>query len=411
MKQRVVITGMGLVSPIGSDIETVTESLKQGRCGITAATQFDTQATGISVAGEVGNFDPTEFIPKRESRRLDRFTQMAVVAALKAWNSAEIEENSIDATRVGVILGSGMGGLQTICEQDRVLISEGPRSVSPLFVPKSIINVAAGNISIRLGLHGPCYGLVSACSSGTDAIGQAFWAVKEGRMDAVLVGGAEAVLTELAVQGFHQMQAITERSEPARASIPFDEERDGFVMGEGAAFMLIESEASAAKRGARIYAEIGGYGQTCDAFHMTAPHSEGTYAAMAMRLAVEEAGLSLEDVDYINAHGTSTPLNDKTESLAISLLFGEHAKKLLVSSTKSMTGHMLGAAGAMEAAVCTIALNEGFAPPTIGLKNEGEGCNLDYVKGAMRAAQLRVALSNSFGFGGHNSTLLIKKYQ
>jgi 3-oxoacyl-[acyl-carrier-protein] synthase II len=411
MKNRVVMTGMGAVSPIGSEIKIITENLKKGTCGIKQATQFDVEATGITCAGEVNDFDPTTHINKREARRLDRFTQMGMVAALKAWEHSQITESDYDAMRVGVILGSGMGGLNTVREQQDVLKKDGPRAVSPLFVPKSIINIAAGLIAIRLGLHGPCYGIVTACSSGTDAIGHAYMAVKEGRLDAVLVGGAESVLNELAVQGFHQMQALSESKDPSRASIPFDEARQGFVMAEGAAFILIENEASALKRHATVYGEIAGYGQTCDAHHMTAPFSEGTYAAEAMCIAVKEAGLSLEDVDYINAHGTGTPLNDKTETTAVIKAFGEHAKSLIISSTKSMTGHMLGGAGAMEAIISAIAINESFAPPTIGLQNEGEGCTLDYTKGKKRDAEINVVISNSFGFGGHNSSLLIKKYR
>lgn len=411
MKNRVVITGMGAVSPIGSELETITKSLKNGACGIKKATQFDTKATGVTCAGEVTDFDPTTHIKKREARRLDRFTQMGMVAALKAWEHSQITEEDYDALRVGVILGSGMGGLNTICEQQDVLQNDGPRSVSPLFVPKSIINIAAGLIAIRLGLHGPCYGLVTACSSGTDAIGQAYIAVKEGRLDAVLVGGAESVLNELAVQGFHQMQALSESEDPLRASIPFDQDRQGFVMSEGAAFILIENETVALKRNATIYSEIAGYGQTCDAYHMTAPYNEGTYAAEAMSLAVKEAGLSLNEVDYINAHGTGTPLNDKTETTAVIKAFGEHANKLIISSTKSMTGHMLGAAGAMEAIICSLSMNEGFVPPTIGLQNEGEGCTLNYAKGEKINANIDVTISNSFGFGGHNSSLLIKNYK
>jgi 3-oxoacyl-[acyl-carrier-protein] synthase II len=307
------------------------------------------------------------------------------------------------------MLGSGMGGLDVICEQYVELRTNGPRAVSSLFIPKAIINTTAGVIAIRLGLHGPCLSVVTACSSGADAIGQAYYAVKEGRADAMLVGGAEAVMVDLAVQGFHQMQALSESADPHRASIPFDKDRQGFVMGEGAAFLLIESEAHAFRRGGKALGEIAGYAQTCDAHHITAPQPGGEYAAKAMALAMADAGIDKAEVGYINAHGTSTPLNDATESAAIGLCFGEHAGKLLVSSTKSMTGHMLGAAGAFEAVITQCALNAGIAPPTIGLETEGEDCHLNYVKGKSQKMDTHYALSNSFGFGGHNSCIVLKK--
>jgi 3-oxoacyl-[acyl-carrier-protein] synthase II len=358
----------------------------------------------------VKDFDPEKYITKREQKRMARFTRFAVTAAMQAWEQSGMEDSGFDDERVGVVLGSGMGGLDTICEQYDELKEHGPRSVSSLFIPKCIINTTAGTISMRLGLHGICLAVVTACATGTDAIGQAMFAVREGRMDAVLVGGAESVMTELAVQGFHQMQALSESADPLRASIPFDKDRQGFVMGEGAAFMLIESEAHAKKRGAKILGIVAGYAQTCDAFHITAPQPEGKYAARAMELAILDAGLEKNEIGYVNAHGTSTPLNDVGESAAIELCFGEHAKKLLVSSTKSMTGHMLGAAGAFEAVISSMALTQGIAPPTIGLETEGEGCNLDYVKGKARKMNAKYAISNSFGFGGHNSCVVLGKY-
>ncbi len=409
MGNKVMITGMGAVSPIGFSAEESFRAAVAGVCGIREATAFDAERTGIRVAGQVAGFDPSQYISTREAKRMARFTQFAVVAALQAWAQSGIEGGNYDSERVGVVLGSGMGGLDVICEQEEELRKNGPRAVSSLFIPKAIINTAAGTIAIRLGLHGPCFGMVTACSSGADAIGHAYYAVKEGRADAMLVGGAEAVFTELAVQGFHQMQALSESSDPARASLPFDSERQGFVMGEGAAFLLIESEAHMIRRGGTALGQVAGYAQTCDAHHITAPQPGGQYAARAMALAMADAGIDAAKVGYINAHGTGTPLNDATESAAIELCFGEHAKRLLVSSTKSMTGHMLGAAGAFEAVVTQLALNEGIAPPTIGLQTEGEGCNLDYVKDSARRMDARYALSNSFGFGGHNSCLVLKK--
>jgi 3-oxoacyl-[acyl-carrier-protein] synthase II len=409
MGNQVMITGMGVVSPIGFSAEEAFRNAAEGVLGIREATCFNAELTGIRVAGQIEGFDPSRYITTREAKRMARFSQFAVYAAMQAWEQSGIESGSYDAERVGVILGSGMGGLDVICEQYEELRTSGPRSVSSLFIPKAIINTTAGAIAIRLGLHGPCFSVVTACSTGADAIGQAYYAVKEGRMDAVLVGSAESTMVELAVQGFHQMQALSESADPRRASIPFDRDRTGFVMGEGAAFLLLESEAHLNRRGGRALGQVAGYAQTCDAHHITAPQPGGEYAAKAMALAVADAGIEKTDIGYINAHGTSTPLNDATESAAIEVCFGGHAKSLLVSSTKSMTGHMLGAAGAFEAVVTQCALNAGIAPPTIGLETEGEGCNLDYVKGKARKMDARYALSNSFGFGGHNSCIVLKK--
>ncbi len=408
MGNEVMITGMGIVSPIGFSAEEAFKAAVTGVCGIREATCFDTEYTGIRAAGQVMDFDPSQFITSREAKRMARFTQFAVFAAHQAWEQSGIKNGNFDAERIGVMLGSGMGGLDVICEQVEELRVNGPRAVSSLFIPKAIINTAAGVIAIRLGLHGPCLSVVTACSSGADAIGQAYYAVREGRADAMLVGGAESVMVALAVQGFHQMQALSE-AEPERASIPFDKDRQGFVMGEGAAFLLIESAAHVKKRGGKAKGQIAGYAQTCDAHHITAPQPGGEFAAKAMALAIEDAGINKTDIGYINAHGTGTPLNDATESAAIEMCFGDYAKSLLVSSTKSMTGHMLGAAGAFEAVITQCALNEGIAPPTIGLKTEGEGCSLDYVKGKAKQMNARYALSNSFGFGGHNSCIVLKK--
>jgi 3-oxoacyl-[acyl-carrier-protein] synthase II len=406
---KVYITGMGAVSPIGMNAAESFEAAMAGVSGISRPEGFDAELTQIFAAGQVKNFTPEPYVSKREAKRMARFTQMAIVAALQAWEQSGMQGSGFDAERVGVLLGSGMGGLDVICEQYEELRTNGPRAVSSLFIPKAIINTTGGLIAIRLGLYGPCYSIVTACSSGADAIGQAYYAVREGRVDAILVGGAESVMTELAVQGFHQMGALSESVDPDKASIPFDKDRQGFVIGEGAAFMLLESEESVKQRGAKVLGELAGYAQTCDAHHVTAPQPEGIQAARAMTLAMKDAGITKEQVGYINAHGTSTPLNDACESAAIETCFGEYASQLKVSSTKSMTGHMLGAAGAFEAVISLCALNAGIAPPTIGLETEAEDCRLNYVKGKAQSISCEYALSNSFGFGGHNSCLVLKK--
>ncbi len=408
---RVVITGAGIISPLGKDAKTTWEGVKEGRLGIGASDRFDSENIGVYMAGEVKDFDYSKYLTSREARRLDRFSQFAFVAASDALEDSGINLDDYERTRIGVVLGSGMGGLLTTTQEFTKLMEKGPKSVSPLFIPKSIINLAAGYISLKHDLRGPSTSVVSACASGTDALGAAYHMLKEGRCDAVLAGGSEAVICDFAVMGFHQMQALSESQDPKRASIPFDRDRDGFVMGEGAGFFMLETYEGAKKRGANIIAEIAGYGQTCDASHITAPREDGLMAAAAMEQAVKMAGLELTDVEYINAHGTSTPLNDMTETKAIHVCFGEHAKNLMVSSTKSMTGHLLGASGAVEAFVCAKAVSEGFVPATIGLENEADNCDLDYVKGKGRKLDIKVAISNSFGFGGHNAVLLIKKME
>jgi 3-oxoacyl-[acyl-carrier-protein] synthase II len=408
---RVVITGAGIISPLGNDAKTTWEGVREGRLGVFVSDRFDAEAIGVYTAGEVHDFDYSKYLSTREARRLDRFSQFAYTAASEAIEDSGIDFDGYDRTRLGVVLGSGMGGLLTTTEELTKLIGKGPKSVSPLFIPKSIINLAAGYISLKYDLRGPSTSVVSACASGTDALGAAFHMVRDGRCDAVLAGGSEAVINDFSVMGFHQMQALSVNRNPAKASRPFDRDRDGFVMGEGAGFLVLETYEGAKKRGANIIAEIGGYGQTCDANHITAPREDGLMAAAAMEQAVKMAGHELCDVDYINAHGTSTPLNDVTETKAINVCFKEHAKKLAVSSTKSMTGHLLGAAGAVEAFVAAKAVKEGFVPATIGLENESGDCDLDYVKGQGRNQDIKIALSNSFGFGGHNAVLLIKKVE
>ena len=406
---EVFITGIGAVSPIGMTARESFSAAVAGKSGISKPEQFSSEITQIFAAGQIKDFSPEPYVNKREAKRMARFTQMAIVAAAQAWEEAGLKPEEYDPERVGVVLGSGMGGLDVICEQYAELVNNGPRSVSSFFIPKAIVNTTAGLIAIRYGLNGPCYSLVTACASGADAIGHAYYAVREGRADAMLVGGAESVMIELAVQGFHQMGALSESEDVSRASIPFDRERQGFVIGEGAAFLLLESEASVKRRGAKPLGSLAGYAQTCDAHHITAPQPEGKQAARAMAEAIRDAGIAKEQIGYINAHGTSTPLNDATESAAIEACFGAHANALKVSSTKSMTGHMLGAAGAFEAVLSLLALNEGIAPPTIGLEQEDEVCRLNYVKGTAQKLESDYALSNSFGFGGHNSCLVLKR--
>ena len=406
---EVFITGVGAVSPIGMTARESFSAAVAGKSGISTPEQFSSEITQIFAAGQIKDFSPEPYVNKREAKRMARFTQMAIVAAAQAWEEAGLKPEEYDPERVGVVLGSGMGGLDVICEQYAELVNNGPRSVSSFFIPKAIVNTTAGLIAIRYGLNGPCYSIVTACASGADAIGHAYYAVREGRADAMLVGGAESVMIELAVQGFHQMGALSESGDITRASIPFDRERQGFVIGEGAAFLLLESEASVRKRGAKPLGSLAGYAQTCDAHHITAPQPEGKQAARAMAEAIRDAGIAKEQIGYINAHGTSTPLNDATESAAIEACFGEHTNTLKVSSTKSMTGHMLGAAGAFEAVLSLLALNEGIAPPTIGLEHEDEVCRLNYVKGTAQKLDSDYALSNSFGFGGHNSCLVLKR--
>lgn len=404
-----MITGMGAISPIGLNYKDCIENALNGVLGIKRAECFDTELTGIYCDGEAWGFDSSKYITNREAKRMARFTQMAICAAMEAWENSGLKEGEYDKERVGVVIGSGMGGLDIICEQYDEFNINGPRAVSPLFIPKAIINTTAGLITMRLDIHGPCYSVVTACSSSADAIGDAYYAVKEGRMDVAIVGGSEAVIKEFTVQGFHQIQALSESQDPKRASIPFDKDRQGFVIGEGAAFMIIETEEHAKKRGANVLGEIAGYAQTCDAYHVTAPQPEGIWAAKAMENVIKMGSIDKTQVGYINAHGTGTPLNDSCESLAIERCFGDHVKKLLVSSTKSMTGHMLGGAGAFEAVITMGALIAGIAPPTIGLETEGENCNLDYVKGKAKKIDTEYAITNSFGFGGHNSCILLKK--
>jgi len=411
MKKRVVITGMGAVSPIGNDIETFWESIKETKPGIDFITGFDASEIKVSVAGEVKGFDPVQYIDKKEAKRMDRYTQFAIAASKQAFEDSGLEKADYNPERMGVIVGSGIGGLGTIEEQAGKLQSRGPKRISPFFIPMSIVNMASGNVAIALGAKGLCNTVVTACASGTNALGEAFRNLQYGYADIIIAGGTEAAVTLLGVAGFEAMTALSTKDDPSRASIPFDVERDGFVMAEGSGMMVLETLEHAKARNAKIYGEIAGYGFTCDAHHITAPAPGGEGGARAMKLAIEDAGIKPSDVSYINAHGTSTPYNDKFETQAIKTAFGEAARDIPVSLTKSMTGHMLGAAGAIEAIVCAKALQEGFVPATAGLVKPDPECDLDYVPGKGRQQELSYALSNSLGFGGHNASIILKKWE
>ncbi len=410
-KRRVVITGLGVLSPCGNDHRSFWGSLLEGRSGIGPITQFDASAFDARIAGEVRNFDFSPYLDAKELRKTDRFVQFGIAAATMAVKDAGLDLSHMDVNRVGVYVGSGIGGIETFEKQHSVLIEKGPSRVSPFFIPMMILNMASGRISMALGAKGPNFASVSACASGAHAIGEAFRAVARGDCDVMVTGGSEATITPMAVAGFASMRALSERNaEPERASRPFDAARDGFVMGEGAGLVVLESLEHALQRGAAIYCELAGYGSTADAFHITQPAPEGEGAARAMALAIEDASLAPSDVAYINAHGTSTPLNDKFETLAIKSVFGTHAGKLAVSSTKSMTGHLLGAAGGIECVVCALAIKENVVPPTINYETADPDCDLDYVPNVARKMRVRAALSNSLGFGGHNVALLMKEY-
>lgn len=410
--KRVAVTGLGVISPIGNDKSTFWQNIKDGVCGIDKVTRFDASEFSCRVAGEVKDFDASAYIDKKEARRMDRYTQFAIAAAKMALGDSGLELDKLDLKRVGVITGSGIGGMETFEAQARTLIEKGPGRVSPFFIPMMISNIAAAQIAIATGAKGANYNVTSACASGTHAIGEAFHKIKYGDCDVVLAGGAEAAITPLSFAGFCNMKALTTRNDnPKRASIPFDAQRDGFVMGEGAGILILEEMEHAKKRGARIYCEMVGYGATDDAYHMTAPAPDGAGGARAMKLAVDESGVSIEEVDYINAHGTSTPYNDKFETAAIKKVFGDHAYKLAVSSTKSMTGHLLGGAGGVEGVICALSIYDEHIPQTINFENPDPDCDLDYVTDGGRDKIVKYALSNSLGFGGHNSSILFKKYE
>ncbi len=410
MEHRVVITGMGVVSPIGSSMDKFRENLLSGYCGISYITKFDTTDFKVKVAAEVRDFDPLEYMSKIEVNKTDLFTQFAVGAADQAVRDSGIIGN-VDPLRFGVYFGSGIGGFHTFTSEYDNLLNRGPGRVSPHFVPKMISNIAAGQIAIRFGAKGPCISVTTACATGTNSIGEAYRAIKHGYADAVITGGSEASLEPLSVAGFTTCMALTQSDDPNRASIPFDKDRSGFVMGEGAGALVLESYEHAIARGAKIYAEVVGYGSTCDAHHVTAPNPEGTDGGRAISIAMKEAGYTADDCVYINTHGTSTPMNDSTETKAIKLALGEEAAyRAHISSTKSMTGHMLGAAGAVEAIASVIALEKGIVPPTINYKNPDPECDLDITPNEAKEADLTLALSISLGFGGHNGCIALRKF-
>ncbi|MBI6872876.1 beta-ketoacyl-ACP synthase II [Clostridium aciditolerans] len=410
MTKRVVITGLGAVTPVGNDTEAFWNNIKNGVPGIDFIKAFDTENFKVKLAAEVKDFDPLKYLDKKEAKRMDVFCQFAIASAVQAVEDSKLDIENMPKERFGVIVGSGIGGIGIIEKEQTKLLEKGPGRVQPLFIPMIISNMAAGNIAIRFGAKGICTNVVTACATGTNCVGEAFHAIKNDLADVMIAGGTEASITPLSVAGFTSLTALSKSDDPKRASIPFDKERDGFIMGEGAGILILESLEHAQKRGATIYAEVVGYGSTCDAYHITSPDPEGEGAARAMEIAINEAGINKEEVSYINAHGTSTPVNDKFETNAIKRVFGEDAKNIPISSTKSMTGHLLGAAGAIEAIACVKALEEGFIPPTAGYKVPDEECDLDYVPNEGRAAELKYAMSNSLGFGGHNAVILLKKW-
>lgn len=411
MTEKVVITGMGAVTPVGLGVKAYWNGLVEGRSGIGEVTKIDASRLASRIAGELKGFDPQDYMDRKEARRSDPFTHYAVAAATEAMEQSGLDTGEENGNRVGVVIGSGVGGIQTLERQHRILLEKGPGRISPFFVPMMIVDMAAGIVSMKFGARGANFATVSACASGAHAIGEAFRRVKYGELDAALAGGSEACITELCLAGFCAEKALSTRNEdPSGASRPFDAGRDGFVMGEGGGVVVLESERHALARGAEILAEIAGYGATGDAHHLTAPAPEGEGGARGMGLALQEAGLRPEEVDYINAHGTSTLLNDKYETQAVRSVFGDHADRLMISSTKSMTGHLLGAAGAIELVATVLAVRENIAPPTINYRDPDPECDLDYVPNTARRSAIGAALSNSLGFGGHNVTLAVKKY-
>lgn len=406
-RRRVVVTGMGVVSPLGCTVETVWNRMVGGQSGVRAIQSFDASAFDSRIAGEVVEFNVDEFIPKKEQRRLDPFCKYGIASAKLAVVDSGLDFSKENPWRTGVLVGSGIGGLQVLFQQSKVFMERGPSRFSPFMIPQMIVNILSGLIAIEHGLRGPNFAVISACATATHSIGEALRIIREDDADIILAGGAEAPIMELGVGGFCAMRALSKRNDdPTHASRPFDMDRDGFVIGEGAGILVLEEYEHAVKRGARIYCELAGYGRTCDAFHMTAPDEQGTGAAEAMRLAIANARLDPSQIDYINAHGTSTELNDKCETRAIKAALGEaNARKTLISSTKSMTGHLLGAAGAVESLACAMAIQKGVAPPTINYTTPDPECDLDYVPNTARPAKIRACLNNSLGFGGHNASL------
>ena len=412
MNRRVVVSGVGLVSPLAIGTQANWEALCAGRSGIGPITRFDASQYSARIAGEVKGFDPLQFVDKKDVKKMDVFIQFALAASQFAVDDARLEVTGDRADRVGVYIASGIGGFQTIEREHEELLKGGPRRISPFFIPASIINLAAGQVSIRFNARGPNLATCTACTASAHAIGEAFEIIRRGDADVMIAGGSEAAITPMGVGGFAAMRALSTRNdEPSKASRPFDKDRDGFVMGEGAGIIILEDLDSARQRGASIYAELVGYGLTSDAYHLTGQPEEAHGAIRSMTMALKKAGIPPTSVDYINAHGTSTPINDPTETLGVKSLFGEHAYRLAMSSTKSMTGHLLGAAGGLEAGITALAIKHQIAPPTVNLDTADPACDLDYVPHKARAMTIRYALSNSFGFGGTNGTLLLKRYE
>ena len=411
--KRVVVTGLGVVSPVGNDVPSFWQSLTEGKCGIGPITAFDTTEYKVKIAAEVKDFDPLLYMDKNEARKQDAFSRYAVAASAQAMQDSGLESGgNIDPFRLGVYIGTGTGGMQTFMQEAGKLFEKGPGRVSPFFVPMMIGNMAAGNVALKFGAQGPSLPIMTACATSTNAIGEAYRTIKHGYADAIIAGGSEATVIEMAVAGFTNCMALTQNTDPASASIPFDKRRNGFVMGEGSGVLVLEEYEHAVARGAHIYAEVCGYGNTNDAHHMTAPDPDAKGSSLAIQLAVEEAGMQADDEIYINAHGTSTPLNDKTETKAIKLALGEEtARKAHISSTKSMTGHMLGAAGGVEAIATVLALKHGIIPPTIGYAEPDPECDLDYTPNKAVKADVTLGISTSLGFGGHNGCLAFRKFE
>lgn len=410
MERRVVVTGMGAITPIGKNVEEFWESIKQGKCGIDEITLFDTTGYKAKLAAEVKDFNPEEYFGRRDAKRMDRYTQFAMVAAREALKDSQIDMEKEDKTMIGVSIGSGIGGLTTIEKEKMEWIEKGPDRVTPMFIPLSINNMATGNVSIDIGAMGESFAISTACATATHTIGECYRLIKHGYQDVMFTGGTEAAITPLGIAGFQNIKALSTEQDKTRASIPFDKERSGFIMGEGAGIIVLEELEHAKKRGAKIYAEICGYGATSDAYHITSPAPNGQGGARAMENAMKDANIEPEQVDYINAHGTSTPMNDKYETAAIKTAFGERAYKLAVSSIKGSSGHLLGAAGAVEAIACIKGIQDKFIPPTIGYKVKDEECDLNIVPNKGINQEINYAMSNSLGFGGHNSSIILKKY-
>ncbi len=412
MSRRVVVTGVGLISSVGVGTDANWDGLLAGRSGIATISHFDPTGFSARIAGEVKGFDPLQFVDRKDVKKMDVFIQFAIAASKFAVDDARLDVTEDNADQVGVFIGSGIGGFSTIEREHNELLGGGPRRISPFFIPASIINLAAGQVSIRVGARGPNLATCTACTASAHAVGEAYEIIRRGDADVMIAGGSEAAITPLSVGGFAAMRALSTRNDdPARASRPFDKDRDGFVIGEGAGILVLEELGIALGRGARIYAEIAGYGLSSDAHHLTGQPPDGHGAVRSMRMALRKAGVRPDQIDYINAHGTSTPINDPTETLAVKTVFGDHARKLVMSSTKSMTGHLLGGAGGLEAGITALAVHHQIAPPTINLDSPDPACDLDYAANAKRPMTIRRALSNSFGFGGTNGTLLLKRYE